>query len=152
MKKRNGVILIILAVLIFVGFLVFEFVDFSGDNDVSVSSEPTPTIIKNISIDVKNTIPPDGAEENRSEIRINVNKKILKLMKVSRKRFAEEIRIYANLSGYATADSVSDMGEVTINYELSKITFPCYFKVGKHQSNFDVVYWYDTKQWQFKPF
>lgn len=146
-NKKNGVILIIIAILILISYLAFEFLFKNGTP--KNETEPLPKI------EVTSEEPtklPDGADVPMYNIKIDINPEILKLMKVTKKEFDREIIIYANSSGYAAAELMKDMDEVFIDYAKKTITVPCYFKVGKHKGKFDVVYYYHSKKWNFIPF
>lgn len=149
MNKKKGLILIIVAILLFIGYMIFT--KLSLRPTTTPKAEPTDKIVSSSNISTA-TMPADGVDETVYNIKINVNPQILKLMKVSKREFAKEIRIYANSSGNAAAELIDDMDEVNINYGVHKITVPCYFKVGKYKNKFDIIYYYQAKEWQFVPF
>lgn len=163
MKRKKGIVLIVAAVLIFAGFLSYEYAgkkekkkepeqssvtgtaaELSEEKTVTESSPSvTPETIKNEDN-------PDDKEWQESIV-MEINPDILTYMKVSEKDFRKQIKLFANSSGYTETCHVQDMGEVTVNFSEETITVPCYLSMGKQSMKVDVIYQYQKEKWRFVP-
>lgn len=98
------------------------------------------------------TDPPEpSAGEAGGQNWAGINPDILAFMEVTEEEFSEKLRIYANECGYGAAEEAGDLEEMVVDYGKKTITIPCYFKVGKTVSKFDVVYQYEKKRYRFVP-
>lgn len=162
MKRKKGIVLIVTAVLIFAGFLSYEYAgkkekkkepdqstvtgtaaEFSKEKTVTEPSSVTPETINNEDN-------PDDKEWQESIV-MEINPDILTYMKVSEKDFRKQIKLFANSSGYTETCHVQDMGEVTVNFSEETITVPCYLSMEKKKMKFDVIYQYKKEKWRFEP-
>lgn len=109
----------------------------------SVSGTVTPTALA----ELPESFPAEAEEETWADI----NQDILQYMGITEKEFSEKLKIYANECGCGAAEKAGDLGEMIVNYGQKTITIPCYFKVGKTVSKFDVVCQYEKKVYRFVP-
>lgn len=153
-KKKIGILLILVAVLIGMFFLYEMFgkknLKEQNSRTESVSHSATTTIIKTMMPD-KPVSPTPKIVEMQDELKCEIRKEMLDLMGVTNQEIVEELNIYANSCGCADADSVQDMDEIYINYADKTITVPCYFALQKKSIKFDCIYNYEKKTYRFVP-
>ena len=153
-KKSKGIILIILSLIIFAGFLIIEYSGWFLDSGSKENDEATaaPTLVISSHTYHPNVIQDVDGDTYLSKTNIKVSKEILKAMKISKAEFDKQVITIANSNGYAASEQMVVMDEYTVNNANHTVTVTCYFKQGTKENYFDLIYQTKTKYWQFKPY
>lgn len=156
MKKKYGVILIIVAILIG-GFAIYEkFFSEPGDGDKSSDIPLVTESVTGNSIMPEYTNTPEPTDDSRmdqsaKELEISIRPDIIQFMGVDSEDMARELRIFANSCGRSRAEQVKDMGEMLVEYEKGTVTVPCYFQQGSDLMKFDMIYNLQKNKYRFEP-
>lgn len=145
-RRKKGIVLILIAILI---FGVFAGVEFFGKKEKKEpaqtsataaipSATPIPTSV--VTITPKPPADAETEEDKKSTALVEIRAEILQQLQVSATEFEKQIQIFKNSFGYAAAKQVKDMGEITISYTEHTMTIPCYMTVNKKVVKFDVIY------------
>ena len=153
-RRKKGIVLILIAILI---FGVFAGVEFFGKKEPAQTSAtaaipsatPIPTSV--VTITPKPPADAETEEDKKSTALVEIRAEILQQLQVSATEFEKQIQIFKNSFGYAAAKQVKDMGEITISYTEHTMTIPCYMTVNKKVVKFDVIYNMNKKKWRFEP-
>lgn len=159
MKRKKGILLIVLAIVVFAGYLGYDLDSKKekGMESKSPNMTGTPTTFSNPEPIVtpepsqEADVPEDAENDLQDGIELDVKDEILSYMGVLKKELANQIKIFANSVGYAEANYVQDMGEMTVNFTEETIIIPCYLSMGKQSMKFDVIYQYKKGNWRFVP-
>lgn len=157
-RRKKGIVLILIAILI---FGVFAGVEFFGKKEKKEpaqtsataaipSATPIPTSVV-VTITPKPPADAETEEDKKSTALVEIRAEILQQLQVSATEFEKQIQIFKNSFGYAAAKQVKDMGEITISYTEHTMTIPCYMTVNKKVVKFDVIYNMNKKTWRFEP-
>lgn len=155
-RRKKGIVLILIAILI---FGVFAGVEFFGKKEkkepaqTSTAAIPSATPIPTSVVTITPKPPADAEteEDKKSTALVEIRAEILQQLQVSATEFEKQIQIFKNSFGYAAAKQVKDMGEITISYTEHTMTIPCYMTVNKKVVKFDVIYNMNKKTWRFEP-
>lgn len=156
-RRKKGIVLIIVAVLIFATFMGYEFFGKRKKTEPvqpSVTATiPSATPIATAAVTITPKPPADAEteEDKKSTALVEIRAEILQQLQVSATEFEKQIQIFKNSFGYAAAKQVKDMGEITISYTEHTMTIPCYMTVNKKVVKFDVIYNMNKKTWRFEP-
>lgn len=158
MKRKKGILLILSAVVIFAAVIGHEI--YAAKEKKPVVQEPEAEVeIPEVTENPKPTstpattpaTTPDEMDEAKGDINIEINKDILQYVQVSKEDFDTEIQIFANSFGYAGADEVGDMDEMTVNYAGKTVSIPCYITLRNKKMKFDAIYNWEKRKWHFAP-
>lgn len=158
-RRKKGIVLILIAILI---FGVFAGVEFFGKKEKkepahtsATAAIPSATPITTSVVTVTGTPKPpadaETEEDKKSTALVEIRAEVLQQLQVSAAEFEKQIQIFKNSFGYAAAKQVKDMGEITISYAEHTMTIPCYMTVNKKVVKFDVIYNMTKKTWRFEP-
>ena len=156
-QRKKGIVLIIVAVLIFATFMGYEFFGKRKKTEPvqpSVTATiPSATPIATAAVTITPKPPADAEmeEDKKRTSFIEIRAEILQQLQVSNTEFEKQIQIFQNAFGYAGAKKVKDMGELSINYTEETMTIPCYMMVNKKVVKFDAIYNMNKKTWRFVP-
>jgi hypothetical protein len=153
-RRKKGIVLILIAILI---FGVFAGVEFFGKKEPAQTSAtaaipsatPIPTSV--VTSTLKPPADAETEEDKKSTALVEIRAEVLQQLQVSAAEFEKQIQIFQNAFGYAGAKKVKDMGEITINYTEHTMTIPCYMMANKKVVKFDVIYNMNKKTWRFVP-
>ena len=156
MKRRYGVILIIVAILIG-GIAVYEAFFLNSNGKEKNPQAPIATeSVDEKTFAIEETATPEPTEnpdmdQSTKEIKISIRTDIIQFLGANPKEMARELRIFANSCGRSRAEKVKDMGEMLVEYEKGTVTVPCYFQQGSDLMNFDMIYNLKKNKYRFVP-
>lgn len=164
-QKGKGVLLMILAVLVAVFFLSDLFFGETGQTEtigtISGAAVRERTVNTQKPTEMPTAAPTLSAApaatgavtvedtENWNRLTVKIDQDILDYLGVTAKEAKRKLREIANAAGERSAESVSDMGEMNVNFAENTVTIPCYFSEDGEMVKFDLIYQTKKKTWRF---
>lgn len=154
---KKGIVFIILAVAIFTGYLLVNYHNKgkSLQNEVKATMATTEPVLQTESLQPEKTENPETAEQTMhpeqnlepgqelsTEIKIiKLEKEVLKILGIRKKRMEKELKIYANGCGLANASEAVYAGETVINHINNTVSVAFYIETPETDIyNFYAVY------------
>lgn len=168
-NRKKGILLILLSVLLFVFFMVWQKkekknlaeparIEIQTMAPIQKSMSPIQDTMMPDSITVSpspETASPEELEEEAYPLVMDVSAlpvKNLEEMEISQEDAAERIRIFANSHGYARIEQVYYAGETRFDDNNQSITMDLYFEPeGEEAFYFSFTYYQETKEYVLAP-
>lgn len=166
-SRKKGILLILLSVVLFVSFMVWQKKEKKKQPEPPGIEIQTMAPVQESMLPVQNTMVPDAItvspslemtpppeeqeEEEAYPLVMDVSalpEKGLAEMKISQEDAAKRIRIFANAQGYAGIDQVFYAGETRFDDNNQSVTMDLYFEPeGEEAFYFSFTYYQETREY-----
>ncbi len=166
-NRKKGIALILLSVILFVSFMVWQKIEKQKQPEPSRIEVQTMELVQESMVPVQDTMAPDTVtasplpettpppeeqeEEEAYPLAMDVSalpEKCLEEIEISQEDAAKRIRIFANAQGYAGVDQVFYTGETRLDDNNKSVTMDLYFEPeGEETFYFSFTYYQETGEY-----